>query len=210
MAAKKKRGGGGAGSFLVVVGCLAVLGGTFALGVLAGRHWPSVPFAKSEPAVKPVREKDRDRSARAAEPTPTLTFYQELTAPLTAPPPAKPAKPPRVEKPDALKLDAAKPEPAKPESPKIDAATPETPERIAPAAGQFTVQVGAYKMKEPAEALRTRLAAQGHDAYLVEADGPGGVRFRVRVGSFATREAAQTVASRIAGDRSLSTFVTAR
>ena len=198
MAAKKKSGGGGGGSFLVVVGCLAVLGGTFTLGVMAGRRWPGVPFAKSEPAVKPARERDRDGSARAPEPTLTLTFYQELTAPLTSPPPVKPAKPPRVEKPDALKPDAAKAEPAKSEA----------LERVEPATGRFTVQVGAYKAKEPAEALRARLAAQGHDAYIVEADGPGGVRFRVRVGSFGTREAAQ--ASRVAVDRSLSTFVTVR
>ena len=86
MAARRK-GGGRAGSFLLVVGCLAVLGGTFALGVMAGRHWPGSPAAKSEAGARTLREKDRDRGARAPEPTPTLTFYQELTAPLTAPPP---------------------------------------------------------------------------------------------------------------------------
>ncbi len=76
--------------------------------------------------------------------------------------------------------------------------------------GGFTVQVGAYKAREPAEALRARLATAGHDAYVVETDGSGGVRFRVRVGAYDTREAAQEAAVRIAADRTLSTFVTAR
>jgi len=197
VAPRPRSGGSGAGSFLLVVGCLAVLGATFTLGVMAGRHWPSFPFAKKESVAKAARDRDRDRSARAPESTPTLTFYQELTAPLAAPPPpAKPSKPARGEKaeppkPDAPKPEAARPEPVKPEP-------------------QFTVQVGAYKAREPAETLRARLAAQGHDAYVVAADEPGGVRFRVRVGAFATREAAQAVAARIAGDRTLSAFVTAR
>ena len=196
MAPRPRSGGSGAGSFLLVVGCLAVLGSTFTLGVMAGRHWPSFPFARKESVAKAARERDRDRSARAPEPTPTLTFYEELTAPLAAPPPVKPPKPARAEKAEAPKPDTPKPEAARPE--------PVKPEP------QFTVQVGAYKAREPAETLRARLAAQGHDAYVVTADEPGGVRFRVRVGVFPTREAAQAVAARIAGDRTLSAFVTAR
>ncbi len=192
--AARRTGGGRAGSFLLVVGCLAVLGGTFALGVMAGRHWPGSPAAKSEAGARTLREKDRDRGARAPEPTPTLTFYQELTAPLTAPPPARPPKP-----------RAEKNELAKPDAPNGEAGG------AAPAAGQFTIQAGAYKAREPADALRARLAAQGHDAYVVESESPAGVRFRVRVGSFPTREAAQAAAARLgAGERAPSTFVTTR
>src|SRR5262249_51132368 len=137
-----------------------------------------------------------DRMARPAEPTPALTFYQDLTAPLTAPPPVKPAKPGRV---DA----APKPPPASP------------PEAAAPAPvstpGAFTGQVGAYKAREPADALRARLVAAGHDAYVAEIDSAGSARYRVRIGSFATREAARLAADKIvAGERSLSAFVTAR
>src|SRR5881628_2819308 len=76
--------------------------------------------------------------------------------------------------------------------------------------GGFTVQVGAYKTREPAEALRARLATAGQDAYIVDADGPRGARFRVRVGAFATREAARAAAARLAADRSVPTFVTTR
>ena len=69
--------------------------------------------------------------------------------------------------------------------------------------------MGAYKAREPAEALRARLAAAGHDAYVAEIDGAA-VRFRVRVGAYATREAAQEVAARLAAGRAFSTYVTVR
>jgi DedD protein len=190
-------------SVLFLVGCLAVLGGTFMLGVIAGRFWPRPPSSQGPTAAKGAKEaspaRAGDRAARLAEPAPTLTFYQDLTAPLTSPPPVKPSKAPRVEKSD--KPDAA---------PTTEGtAAPEIP-RPAPNQAAFTVQVGAYKAREPAEALRARLAAGGHPAYVVQIDAPGSVRFRVRVGSFATREAAQQVADRIGSERSLSAFVTSR
>lgn len=201
MAQRPKRtaggSGGGAGTLLVVVGCLATLGATFGLGVVAGRAWPHLPFARSESVAKAPR--GREREARAPEAPPTLTFYQELTAPLTAPPPPKPAKPARAEAP---KAEAPRPEPARAEAPR-------EPAKAEPAKG-FTVQVGAYKTREPAEGLRARLQAAGHEAYVAETDGAAGVRFRVRVGVFASREAAQEAAERIAADRTLSAFVTAR
>jgi len=188
-------------SALFVVGCLGVLGVTFMLGVMAGRFWPRGPSAPSTTATKdtpPAR--GADRTARPTEPTPALTFYQDLTAPLTAPPPVKVAKPGRVEK--SEKTEAApKPQPVA----LLEAPGP------APTPGAFTIQVGAYKAREPAEALRARLAAAGHDAYVAEIDAAGSVRYRVRVGSFATREAAQRAADKIvAGERTLSAFVTAR
>jgi len=191
-------------SVLFLVGCLAVLGGTFMLGVLAGRFWPRPPSSQGPTAARGAKEaspaRGGDRAARQAEPAPTLTFYQDLTAPLTSPPPVKPAKPPRVEK-SGDKPDAA--------PPTEGIAAPEIP-RPAPNQAAFTVQVGAYKAREPAEALRARLAAGGHPAYVVQIDAPGSVRFRVRVGSFTTREAAQQVADRIGSERSLSAFVTSR
>jgi DedD protein len=191
-------------SVLFLVGCLAVLGGTFMLGVMAGRFWPRPPSSQGPTAARGAKEgspaRGGDRAARQAEPAPTLTFYQDLTAPLTSPPPLKPAKPPRIEKsgdqPDAAPTTEG-------------TAAPEIP-RPAPNQAAFTVQVGAYKAREPAEALRVRLAAVGHPAYVVQIDAPGSVRFRVRVGSFTTREAAQQVADRIGSERSLSAFVTSR
>jgi cell division protein FtsN len=197
-------------SMLFVVGCLGVLGATFMLGVMAGRFWPRTQPAQTITAEKesvPARAGDKptrpgDRTARPAETGPALTFYQDLTAPLTAPPPAKAAKPGRADKSD---------KPANVEAPKPERAA--LPEASAPASspGAFTIQVGAYKAREPAEALRARLVAAGHDAYVAEIDASGSVRYRVRVGSFATRDAAQLAADKIvASERKLSAFVTAR
>jgi len=187
-------------SLLFLFGCLAVLGTTFMLGVFAGRFWPREPSAPTSTLAKGSREAAAarlggDRASRPSEPAPTLTFYQDLTAPLTAPPPpAKPTKPARVDKSD--KSDAA---------PRADAA----PTTEIPRAGAgFTVQVGAYKAREPADAMRSKLAAAGLEAYVAQIDAPAGVRFRVRVGSFGTRAAAQEIADRIGRERALPAYVT--
>src|SRR5205823_5197777 len=98
---KALRGGHGAlaGSFLLVLGCLSVLGTAFMLGVVAAHVWPGFPIGLTSSALPAKTGKERsERSARAPESTPTLTFYQELTAPLTAPPLPKPLKPARVER----------------------------------------------------------------------------------------------------------------
>ena len=206
--ATRGRRGDGVGSFLLVLGCVTVLGSTFVLGFVAGRGWPSIPFSLTRSAAADKASKDKaDRRARAPEPTPTFTFYEALTAPLTSPPQAKPPKPTRVEKTEPAPQQV--PAPPVPSAAPPPAASVETPP---PAAkdGRFTVQFGAYETRGPAETLRERLAAAGFDAYIVEGDGPGRTRFRVRVGAFATREAAQEFAARIAAERSVSTFVTTR
>src|SRR5438477_4452368 len=130
-------------SALFVVGCFGVLGVTFMLGVMAGRFWPRGPSAPSTTATKDTpAARGADRTARSTEPAPALTFYQDLTAPLTAPPPARAAKPGRAERTERIEK----------------LAVPEAPPP-APSQGAFTIQVGAYKAREPAEALRARLAA---------------------------------------------------
>ena len=192
-------------STLFVVGCFGVLGATFMAGVMAGRFWPRQPSTPSATVAKesaPARGVDKP-ARPTTEPAPALTFYQDLTAPLTAPPPpVKAAKPGRLEKVERIDKAEAAPKPER-------AALPETSVPASP--GAFTIQVGAYKAREPAEALRARLAAVGHDAYVAEIDASGSVRYRVRVGSFATREAAQAAADKIVGaERKLSAFVTAR
>ncbi len=197
MGSRSRRGAGGVSTFFVAVGGLAILGATFLLGLMVGRFWPGLPPVPSAAVAKAPRERARERETRPPETPPRLTFYHELTAPLAAPPGPKPAKP-RGETPRA---EAPKPEP-----PQTDKAE----EALVPSApGRFTVQVGAYKAREPAEALRARLAAAGHDAYVAEVDGAA-VRFRVRVGAYATRAAAQEVAARLAAGRAFSTYVTAR
>ena len=201
-----RRGGSRTGTFLVLTGIVGVLGATFIAGVWTGHHWPVLvgnprsPLAAEAPTGRAAGERPRP-----AETLPALTFYQELTAPLTAPPP--PQKPARPARPPA-------PRPVEPDRPEV--ATPARPPAAARPAGlpppgsRFTIQVAAYNARGLAEALRSTLAAAGHEARVVTTDSGANVRYRVQVGTFATREAAREAAGRLAAQRSLSTFVTTR
>jgi cell division protein FtsN len=75
---------------------------------------------------------------------------------------------------------------------------------------RFTVQVGAFKARAQAEALRARLAERGQEASVGEVAAGGVTQYRVWVGTYATREAAQDAASRLGAERRLSTYVTTR
>jgi len=193
------------GTLLVLSGVVGVLAITFVAGIWTGRHWPLLAGSGSPPATAveaPAGRRGAAERPRQAEPLPALTFYHELTAPLTAPPPVpkatRPARPPEPKR-EADKSEAA-PAPAAP-----------APSAVTHAAGPaYTIQVGAYNARTPADTLRATLAAAGHDARIVEAATPAGVRYRVQVGSFPTREAAKETASRLAAERSLPAFVTAR
>jgi hypothetical protein len=254
----------GTARLLVLVGILTVLGVTFVAGVYAGRIWAARSLVVTTRALEPegVR-RGSGRGVRAPEtPGPQLTFYQELTAPLTAPPPPpKPAKtspPPLVAvappaaaaappaalvpppapvtvpppalaapapavaqrpgeqadtlaamvtagAPTSVARDAAAPALNRPPTDQAGLAAPATTGGV-----RYTVQVAAYRVRPPADALRDALAAAGHDARVVEADAKG-VVYRVQVGEFATREAARTGAARLTGERSTVTpFVTTR
>ena len=221
---RSRRGGSRLATALFLVGCLGVLGLAFALGVVTGRSWPrsSTPLT--------VVAKGAKEPSRPSEPAPALTFYQELTAPLSSPPPPAKSKPQRVEPPrletpraDTVRADTPRAEAPRPEksdkpdaAPQADAvaaaapATPPAPAKPGPGQTTFTVQVAAYKAREPADALRAKLAAAGYEAFVVQVDTPGSARYRVRVGAFSTRESAQQVAERIVGERSLPAFVTSR
>jgi cell division protein FtsN len=202
---RRRRGG-----LFVLIGILTILGVTFVAGVYTGR----ISLARSLVTAARLTEPDPERRAggRGARPdtaTPRLTFYQELTAPLTAPPPPpKPAKtspPPLVSAPaPAVALPPQHP------GEQADALSAATEARAAGAATRFTVQIAAYRARPPAEALRTTLAAAGHDARVVESDGGNSVMYRVQVGEFATRDAARAAATRLAAERSLVPFVTPR
>jgi cell division protein FtsN len=199
--ARRRRGG-----LFVLIGILTILGVTFAAGVYAGRIW----MARS--TVKLARVTDADtgrrgpsRGAKLPEtPSPQLTFYHELTAPLTAPPlPPKPAKsvppllsPPRPDEQSApvAGRDGATTIAGRPPADRAGLAA-------LAATSRFTVQVAAYRVRPQAEALRESLASAGHDARVVEVDAHGPV-YRVQVGEFPTREAARALAARLSGERS--------
>jgi len=211
MAARGRRRGG----LFVLIGILSILAVTFGAGVYAGRIW----MARS--TVTPARVTDADigkrgptRGAKLPEPpSPQLTFYHELTAPLTAPPPPpKPAKagkplvngPRPAEQADALTgRDGSTTISGRPSADRTGLAAPATTNR-------FTVQVASYRVRLQAEAMRESLASAGHDARVVEADAHGPV-YRVQVGDFSTRDAARAVAARLSGERlSVAPIVTPR
>lgn len=228
-----KRSGGAAGLF-VLLGVLTILAVTFAAGTYAGRIWatrPHVVAAVSPAEREPARRGSDTRASRPAEPAPRLTFYQELTAPLTAPPP--PPKPAKISPPPLVTNGPPASKPAMPE--RLSKTTPETTvaetlvardgattvsnrpptnqaDLAAPATtaattpSRFTIQVGAYRVRPPADALRATLMAAGHDARVVDNEAPNGVRFRVQIGDFASRDAAREAAARLTGP----TFVTTR
>src|SRR2546426_8806899 len=93
-AARARRNRNRTASVLFLVGCLAVLGGTFMLGVMAGGFWPRPPSSHGPTPARGAEEgspaRGGGRAARPAEPGPTPTFYQGRNAPLTPPPPGQP------------------------------------------------------------------------------------------------------------------------
>jgi cell division protein FtsN len=210
------------GTFLVLAGIGGVLTVTFVAGVWTGRHWPLLTAPATPPPSVDVATGKRvpeDRKAAAPSALPALTFYQELKAPLTAPPPAP--KPTKTTRPPDLAIappSNSTATPAAAQAPKSESAALPEPARAAvvPAsstdkATRFTLQVGAYNARQPADTLRAMLAASGHDARVVEvADTRGAIRYRVQVGVFESREAAQEAKARLATERALSSFVTTR
>lgn len=214
--AKKSR----LGSFLVLVGCLGVLGVVFGAGLFVGRGnlrprsggAPAAAHAGRESSARRGEPRAPDRASRDPIPSPVLTFYQDLTAPLTAPPPPPPR--PRGAKPAGEHGERSGADGGHAEKRATGAAvTDKTPAEIfAGAAGtaKFTVQVGAFNERAQAERLRATLAAAGQDAYIAEREAAGVSRFRVRVGTYASREEAQAAAQRLAAERHVGTYVTAR
>jgi cell division protein FtsN len=191
----------------VLIGILTILAVTFGAGVYAGRIW------MARAAVTPVRVTDADTARRGPSrgmklpetPSPQLTFYHELTAPLTPPPP--PPKPAKAVRPLLGPSSAASALPAQRPGEQTDAlATSLPPPATASVAGsattsRFTVQVASYRVRPQAEALRASLVSAGHDARVVEGEAHGLV-YRVQVGEFPTREAARALAARLSGERS--------
>jgi cell division protein FtsN len=219
--ARGRQSGSRFGTFLVLAGIGGVLTVAFVAGVWTGRHWPLLTTPPTPPPSVDVVTGKRVPEDRKAAPSvlPALTFYQELKAPLTAPPSApkttKTTRPPdlAIAPPsNSTAAPAAAPAPrseptALPE-PSHAAAVPAAP---TDKATRFTLQVGAYNARQPADTLRAMLAASGHDARVVEAaDTRGGIRYRVQVGVFDSREAAQEAKARLATERALSSFVTTR
>jgi rare lipoprotein A len=76
-----------------------------------------------------------------------------------------------------------------------------------PVGGVFGVQVGAFLVKEKADALRARLAAQFPPAIVVPYDSPNGLYYRVRVGRVSSEQEAAELANQLRAAGQNLTFV---
>lgn len=150
----------------------------FAAKVLPGKP-VSTPLPAPEP--KPVAE---PVPAPSAEPKPAAE-----PAPARPPVAAAPAK--LAEK---TVVPPKKAEPAKSPAPAKPAADAKpTPD----AAGQWVVQLGAFKETGNVKLLLAKLKGVGVPAYTEKFESPQGPRTRVRAGPFASQEAAEKARSRI-------------
>jgi cell division protein FtsN len=78
----------------------------------------------------------------------------------------------------------------------------------APAAEDFSVQVGSFGSSEQAERLRTNLTQKGYPARVQLSSVPGkGLRYRVRVGSYTERAAADQTAHHLTAQEQVPAIV---
>ena len=80
------------------------------------------------------------------------------------------------------------------------------PKGLIPAAGAFTIQVGAFKDKATADTVVTRLKGKGFAAYAVSPGATEGL-VNVRVGSFANRADAERVQVRLRDEEKFKPFI---
>jgi rare lipoprotein A len=75
------------------------------------------------------------------------------------------------------------------------------------AAGNFTVQVGAFTQRDNAERMREQLMARYDPVFIQDFDAPNGYFFRVRVGRVPTQQGAERLAAQLARSERVRTFV---
>ncbi len=76
-----------------------------------------------------------------------------------------------------------------------------------PLTGYFTVQVGAFLVRENAEKFRERLALRHQPVFIHEYDSPNGWFYRVRVGRLAGEEEARQLAEQLRGEENVVPFI---
>jgi len=78
---------------------------------------------------------------------------------------------------------------------------------LKPAAGSFTIQVGAFKDKAAADSVVSRLKGKGFAAYVISPEGADGGLFNVRVGSYTARTDAERVQNRLRDQEKFKPFI---
>jgi len=76
-----------------------------------------------------------------------------------------------------------------------------------PLLGYFTVQVGAFLVRENAEKFRERLELRYQPVLIQEYDSPDGLFYRVRVGRLASEEEARQLAEQLRSEENVLPFV---
>jgi DedD protein len=151
----------------------------------ASKLLPGKPAATPMPAPepKPVDQKAEVQAKPGA--APVAVAVPTKPAALASAPPPKPVEKPAVQE--------KKPEAAEKPAPKAAAdAKPATD-----AAGQWVIQLGAYKEAGNVKLLLAKLKGINIPAYTEKADSPQGPRTRVRAGPFASQEAAEKARERL-------------
>ena len=196
---------------------------SFLAGVMVGR---GVDNAGEPPAARVVAEEKvvAEETPRPAPSAEDLTYAQRLegdrteeglqkpatpaptpreVTPQTAPPATVPVvRPTQIPTPRPAATAAPTPTPRASPSPRTAAATPGP---VYVAAGNFTIQVGAYRDRSSAETVMARLKGKGFAAYVTSPQGEG--LFNVRVGNFTARADAERVQGRLRDDEKFKPFI---
>jgi cell division septation protein DedD len=140
------------------------------------------------------QEEALEKPRTAAAPAPKSAAAGRAAAP-------KPRVAPPALQPSPAATSAPKPAPTT-----IPAARTAAPKAVAPTAGTFTIQVGAFKDRASADSVVSRLKGKGFAAYVVSPGAAEGL-FNVRVGSFAGRADAEHVQGRLRDEEKFKPFI---
>ena len=148
----------------------------------------------------------QDDALEKAKPVSGSAPKSAKPVPGVAPPALHPAAGAKSTPKAAVTTPAPKPT-TPPAAPAAAAARPgPAPKAVAPTAGTFTIQVGAFKDKASADSVVSRLKSKGFAAYVVSPGATEGL-FNVRVGSFVGRADAEHVQVRLRDEEKFKPFI---
>jgi cell division protein FtsN len=201
---------------------------SFLAGVMVGRGVDAGAGEVQAARAVPVQEEKIVAEEAPGRPAPPaaeqLTYAQRLEGDkqdesLEKPKPAaapalKASSPPRPSAkatPAAPRLATAPPTtvpkaPASPAPAAVSSAKPALPKAVAPGAGTFTIQVGAFKDRGSADSVVARLKGKGFAAYVMSPGAAEGL-FNVRVGGYANRADAERVQGRLRDEEKFKPFI---
>ena len=189
---------------------------SFLAGVMVGRGVDASAGEVQAARAVPVQEEkvvaEEAPSRPAPPPAEDLTYAQRLEGEKQDDALEKPktaAARPAAAAPKSTAASAPKPTVASPAARPTAAPAarpPVAPRAVGPAAGTFTIQVGAFKDKATADSVVAGLKAKGFAAYVVSPGAAEGL-YNVRVGSYAERADAEQVQVRLRDGEKFKPFI---